>query len=358
MLADFAFYIAQPRTALVRIILAQKIQLNEFKRKQGRIRARPETRVALVLLLKGIKNWRNCLYIVSAATFRDWIKSGILRLWNLKNRIISVWRKWRGLEKRRGPKYKYADLLAVIQKIKTANPEYGIDRIHGKLRFLDFHIARSRLAEILRREFPERRPRPGQRDSWKQIFCGLTPDTWAMDFFVQLDCFVRPQYSFVVQNLARRDIIHFASTYHPTGPWVAQQLRFAFRAHGAPRTLISDGDAIFKSATIRKILEKHHVARKQTAPRAPWQNGVVERLIGTLRREVFDRVLIFTSAQSERIMKEYIPYYNQRRPHLRLGEDAPAGRPIETRPGPDAEIRANPILNGLEHDYTWEDDAA
>ncbi len=148
--------------------------------------------------------------------------------------------------------------------------------------------------------------------------------------------------------------MYFAATFNPTGPWIAQQLKFAFRDRKTPKYLVHDNEPAFSSSAVKKVLKTHGVKPKKTAKRSPWQNGVAERLIRTLRTEVFDRILCFGSRQAEEVMKEYIPYYNQYRCHLTLGGDSPEGRPVMLKPSPDAKIKAVPVLNGLLHYHVWD----
>ena len=167
-----------------------------------------------------------------------------------------------------------------------------------------------------------------------------------------MDLFVVPTvgfdllYAFVIVRLDRRDLVWINVTVNPTAEWVARQITEAFPWNEAPRYLIRDRDRIYGSVVIRR-LRAMGIRDRPTAPASPWQNGFVERLIGSIRRECVDHIIILGEAHLRRILKSYASYYNEIRTHRSLGKDAPISRPVQ-RAG---SLKTFPILGGLHHHY-------
>jgi transposase InsO family protein len=153
-------------------------------------------------------------------------------------------------------------------------------------------------------------------------------------------------FAFLVVSHGRRRLLWFAVTAHPTAEWLAQQIVEAFPWDTAPRYLVRDNDAAYGQAFTNRI-RTMGIRDRPIAPRSPWQNPYVERLIGTLRRECLDHVLIFGERHLHRVLALYSLYYNETRTHLGLAKDAPIRRPVQ-RSGP---IVTTPILSGLHHSY-------
>ena len=141
-------------------------------------------------------------------------------------------------------------------------------------------------------------------------------------------------------------------TDHPDAAWVAQQLREVFPFDTAPGHLVFDRDGIF-SAHVVSMVSALGAKPTRTAPRSPWQNGVAERWIGSVRRELLDHVVVFNDRHLLRLLREYVAYHHDDRTHLGLAKATPAGRPQQTRPVGDAEIISLPRLGGLHHRYEW-----
>jgi putative transposase len=153
----------------------------------------------------------------------------------------------------------------------------------------------------------------------------------------------------------RREIIHFGVTAHPTSTWVVQQLREAFPQDTAPRSLIYDNDSIF-SERVTETIESAGIEPQQTAFRSPWQNGIAERWVGSARWELPDHVIVLNENHLQRLLREYVDYYNGDRVHTKL-QDSPIGRPTECRPSPEARIVGLPRVAGLHHRYEWREAA-
>ena len=146
----------------------------------------------------------------------------------------------------------------------------------------------------------------------------------------------------------RRQILHVNVTGYPTAAWTAQQIRNAFPWDTAPRFLLRDRDGTY-GHNFRACLEAMEIDEVLTAPQSPWQNPYVERLIGSMRRECVDHVIVLNERSLHRILRSYIDYYHLWRTHLSLGKDAPVSRRVE--PAAPGEVMAMPHVGGLHHSY-------
>ena len=159
---------------------------------------------------------------------------------------------------------------------------------------------------------------------------------------------------FVLVVLAhhRRRVVHFNVTEHPTAQWTGQQIIEAFPWDRAPKYLLRDRDAIYGSEFRRRV-ESMGTEEVLTAPRSPWQNGIAERWVGSVRRELLDHVVVLGDRHLRRLLAEYVAYYHDDRPHLGLAKGTPQGRAAAPRPTPDASLMARPKVGGLHHRYAW-----
>jgi transposase InsO family protein len=173
-----------------------------------------------------------------------------------------------------------------------------------------------------------------------------------MDFFTVHTAMFRVLHVFLVIRPGRRDVLHCAVTTTPTAAWVAQQLRETFPFESAPRFMIFDRDAIFSAgltATIRSML----MEPKRTSFQSPWQNGVAERLVGTVRQELLDHVIVLNERHLRQLIGSFVAYYNADRTHLGVGKDSPSGRPVEQRPCVTSNVVNLPRVGGLHRRYAW-----
>jgi transposase InsO family protein len=144
----------------------------------------------------------------------------------------------------------------------------------------------------------------------------------------------------------RRRLLWFEVTRHPTAEWLARQITEAFPWSSAPAYLVRDNDRAYGDVFKFRV-RAMGIRDRPISPGSPWQNAYVERLIGTVRRECLDQMLVFGEAHLRQILSAYAAYYNEVRTHLALGKDAPLGRAVQ-RSGA---IVAIPILSGLHHHY-------
>ena len=184
--------------------------------------------------------------------------------------------------------------------------------------------------------------------SWRTFLSNHTECLAAMDFFTVPTAGFRVLYVFIVLSHDRRQVVHFNVTEHPTAQWTAQQLVEAFPFDSAPRYLLRDRDAIYGEKVQRRI-KSLGIQEVVTAPRSPWQNPFCERVIGSIRRDCLDHVIVLNERHLRRILREYFSYYHTCRTHLSLNKDPPETRPIEL---PEmGNIVALPRVGGLHHRY-------
>ena len=170
----------------------------------------------------------------------------------------------------------------------------------------------------------------------------------AMDFFVVPTATFRLLYVLVVMSHERRKVIHLNITDSPTAAWTAQQLVNAFPYDTAPKYLLRDRDSIYGSVFVQRV-QGMGIKEKLIAPSSPWQNPFVERLIGSIRRECLDRVIVFHERQLKQVLESYCDYYHKVRPHRSLSHDSPIPRPVES---PElGKVIELPRVGGLHHQY-------
>jgi transposase InsO family protein len=230
----------------------------------------------------------------------------------------------------------------LIRKMSLANRPSGAPRIHGELLKLGFQLSQATVAKYMVRH---RKP-PSQ--TWRTFLKNHMTTMVSADFFVVPTITFRLLFVFVILSHDRRRPVHFALTRNPTSEWAAHQLVEAFPWDSAPRYLLRDRDGIYgtvfgdaaRSLDIREIL---------TAAQSPWQNPYVERLIGSIRRECLDHVIVFNETGLRRVLKSYFDYYDHSRTHLALDKDAPIPRKIQ--PPELGRVVEFPEVGGLHHRY-------
>ncbi|MCP4570537.1 MAG: transposase family protein [FCB group bacterium] len=173
-----------------------------------------------------------------------------------------------------------------------------------------------------------------------------------MDFFVVPTLTFRRLYGFFIIRHGTRELLHFGVTYRPTQLWVAEQLRMAAERLVDVQFMIHDNDPLF-SPLIKRTMKSMGITSMPTAVRSPWENGIAERWVGSVRRELLDYVIIINQRHLYKLLEEYVEYYNTDRTHLSLGKDSPAGRPVQKKQSDDDKLIALPRLGGLHHKYEW-----
>src|SRR5499426_4048024 len=207
------------------------------------------------------------------------------------------------------------------------NPTWGRRRIQAELHFLGYEVAALTVAKYMRR--PSRHPSP----TWRAFLTAHRHEIAAVDFFIVPTLTFRLLFGFVILRHERRELLHLGVTDHPTAAWAAQQIAHAFPDETAPAYLLRDRDAIY-GADFQRRVERMGIRQVVIAPRAPWQNPFAERVIGSIRRECLDLVIVLSESHLRRLLRRYLTYYNVTRPHQSLGNNSPQRRPVQpARPG-------------------------
>jgi transposase InsO family protein len=228
----------------------------------------------------------------------------------------------------------------LIREMSIANPLWGAPRIHGELLKLGIDIGQTSVAKYMAR----RRGPPSQ--GWKTFLNNHADGIAAMDLFVVPTISFRLLYGLLIMGHGRRQILWFGVTSHPSAEWIANQLTEACGWEQVPRYLIRDRDGAYGEVFIRR-LRSMGIRDRPASPRSPWQNGFAERLIGSIRRECLDHIVVFGERHLRHVLLSYMNYYNETRTHLSLAKDAPLSRTVE-RAG---RILCRPVLGGLHHQY-------
>jgi transposase InsO family protein len=308
---------------------ALRHQLIVLRRKvRGRAQLTNSDRWFFIQLYRWFPLILEALTIIRPETLVRWNRLGFRCYWRWKSRP------------RRGRPQIETDLRGLIRRMSIENPLWGAPRIHGELLKLGFEVAQSSVAKYM----VKRRGPPSQ--GWRTFLRNHAPDVAAMDLFVVPTIGFDLLYAFVIMRLDRRDLVWINVTANPTAEWVARQITEAFPWDGAPRYMIRDRDRIYGTVVTRR-LRAMGIRDKPTAPVSPWQNGFAERLIGSIRRESVDHMIVLGEAHLRRILKSYARYYNGVRTHRSLNKDAPVSRPVQ-RSG---FISSHAILGGLHHHY-------
>jgi len=224
----------------------------------------------------------------------------------------------------------------------TANPLWGAPRIHGELLKLGIDVAERTVSRLM----PKRRPQPSQ--TWRTFLANHVRDLVALDFFTVPTARLRVLFVLVVLAHHRRRVVHFNVTEHPTALWTAQQIVDAFPDDSAPSYLLRDRDSVY-GHVFRHRVKGIGIDEIVTAPQSPWQNPLAERLIGSIRRECLDHVLVLGERHLRRTLTRYFAYYHEARTHLSLDKDAPDSRSVE-RPERGRVISIREV-GGLHHRY-------
>ena len=246
----------------------------------------------------------NAIIVVQPETVIGWHRRGFRAYWRWKSR--------RGGGRPRINR----EMRALIRRMNKENPLWGAPRIHSELLMLGIEVAQSTVARYM----TKRHGPPSQ--GWKTFLRNQSAGIASIDLFVVRTISFKLLYGLVILRHARRRLVTISVTNNPTAEWIAGQVTDAFPWDEAPRHLIRDRDGAFGPVYTRRI-RAMGIRDHPIAPRSPWQNGHVERLIGSIRRESLDHLVVFGEAHLRDVLKNYASYYNKVRPHLSLDKDAP-----------------------------------
>lgn len=327
-LLEVALMLACNRDLLFEL-LALRQQLATLKRTAPRPKLRASERLFWVALRSVWPRWDEALVVVKPATVVAWHRAGFRLFWRWKSRAP-------------GRPRVHDELRALIRRLARDNPLWGAPRIHGELLKLGFKVSESTVQKYMRRR---RRPGPS---TWRAFLRNHGAATLAVDFFVIPTATFQLLYGFVVLEHGRRRIRHLDVTAHPSSEWAANALIEALPWECAFKYLLRDRDGTY-GARFRARARAMALEEVLSAPRSPWQNGRVERCIGSIRRDLLDHVIVLGEDHARRLLKAYLRYYNGDRTHLALLKDSPDEREVE--PPSAGRVEARPVLGGLHHRY-------
>ncbi len=329
-LLAFAVSLVRSRVSLQLEILALRHQLTVYQRSIRRPRVRPSDRILWSWLARHWTRWREVVVVVQPATVLAW----------QRKRFRDHWARLSRGEPGRPAIRK--ELRELIREVSAANPRRGSPRILGELRKLGIAVVKSTVEKY--RVRPRRPPSP----SWRAFLKNHVTELVALDFLTVPTVGFKVLFVLIVLVHERRKVVHFNVTEHPTAQWTAQQLVEAFPWDTAPKYLLCDRDAVYGEGFQRRI-KSLGVEQVLTAPRSPWQNAYAERVIGSIRRECLDHVLVFSEGHLRRLLASYFHYYHRWRTHLSLAMDCPDARRVQ--PPDQGAVVAFPEVGGLHHHY-------
>jgi putative transposase len=278
--------------------------------------------------------WPGCLQtlqVFKPDTLVRWHRKGFRLYWTWKSRY-----------RRGGRPPITSDVRELIRTMSRDNVGWGAPRIHGELQMLGIHVSQATVAKYM---ILHRKP-PSQ--TWRTFLNNHAKDLVSVDFFTVPTTTFRILYVFLVLRHERREVVYFNVTEHPTAQWAAQQVVEAFPWDQAPRYLLRDRDKVY-GATFRRRVHSLDIQEVLTAPRSPWQNPYVERLIGSIRRECLDHVIVFNECHLKRLLRACLSCYHAARTHLALDKQCPEPRPVELPAR--GTVIALPHVGGLHHEY-------
>jgi hypothetical protein len=310
-------------------ILALRHQLNILQRRAPRrLHLRWADRALFIWLYRRCPRILDAITIVRPETIVRWHRMGFAAYWRWKSRPLG------------GRPRISKEVRDLIRRMSFENPLWGAPKIHGELLKLGIEIAQSTVSIYM----VPRQDRPLQ--TWKTFLRNHMEGIASIDLFVVPTIAFEQLFAFLVLGHGRRRLLWIGVTRNPTAEWLARQIIEAFPWDWAPRYLIRDNDRAFGVAFKARV-RAMGIRDRPISFRSPWQNGYVERLIGSVRRECTDHLIVFNAEHLRRILAKYATYYNKVRTHVSLGKDAPYTRPIQRF----GDIVAHPILGGLHHRY-------
>jgi putative transposase len=312
-------------------IIALRHQLTVLQRnpRPKRIRLHNIDRCLWVWLTRRWANWRSALIMVKPETVIGWHRQGFRWYWTWKVRHGKAGRP-------QVPK----QIRDLIRTMSRENPIWGAPRIHSELMKLDIKISQASIAKYMVRS-----PKPPSQ-TWRTFLNNHIFQLASVDFFTVHTVWFEVLFVFIVLTHDRRRVVHFNVTAHPTAERTAQQMLEAFPFDTAPRYLLRDRDRIYGQEFCNQVAVMN-IKEVLSAPRSPWQRAYVERIIGSIRRECLDHVIVLSEESLRRTLRSYFSYYHRSRLHLSLKRDSPESRPVQSI----GRIVAFPEVGGLHHRY-------
>ncbi len=298
-------------------------------RTRPRARLRVWDKLVWVLARGFCAGWRQYLSFVTPDTVVRWHRQGWRLFWRWKSRS-------RGGRPHLGP-----EVQDLIRTMSCENRLWGTERIRGELLKLGIVVSNRSI-----RRYRWRRPRRPANQTWRTFLRNHAHHLWAADLFTVPTLTFKTLYVLIFIAHGRRELVHVNVTANPTAAWVWRQLIEATPWGNKPRHLLRDRDAVY-GRDFRQRARRIGIDAIATPVRSPRANAVAERVIGTLRRECLDHLIILDEHHLSSVLREFVAYHNGERPHRTLGLQTPEARPRPVT-GP---IRSRPVLNGLHYVY-------
>ena len=318
------------RASLELELVALRHQLIVLRRQRPRrLRFHSVDRLLWVCLYRVWPRVLDALVLVKPTTVVKWHRQGFRIYWRWRSHCP-------------GRPRTSDEIRALIRQMSRANPLWGAPRIHGELLKLGIEVSQATVGRYL-----PRRPK-APSPTWRTFLWNHMTAIAAVDMFVVATATFKLLYAVIVLNHHRRRVIHFEVTQNPTQVWLARQITEAFPWDTAPRYLLRDRDTSY-GVCFQNRVRVMGMKEVLTAPRSPWQNPYVERIVGSIRRDGLDHVIIFNETHLRRVLSCYFRYYHRSRTHLSLNKDCPDPRSIQ--PPSAGKIVAFPEVGGLHHRY-------
>lgn len=339
-----SWFVSRHTLAVENIALRSQLALFEHQvvaGKRRKPRATPAFRQLWTILSRCCRGWESVLVVFKPDTVVRW-----------HDRAFRLY--WRHKSKPKGRPALSKDIIDTIKRVHGQNPFWSPERIHDQLVSLGFTGVPC--AKTIAKYVPEIRKPPSEkaRQSWKTFLANHAQDIWAMDFMTVPTLTFKILHVLAIIGHDRREIKHIAVTAHPTADWTTQQLREATPFGEHPRYVIHDNDPVFRSETVQQSLVAIDAKSVRTGYKRPDQNGVYERFVGILRRELLDHIIPLDERHLYKLLKEYIDkYYHYVRTHSSLDCAPPLleDSVVKSQPLSDAQFQSQPILGGLYRTY-------
>jgi putative transposase len=317
------------QVALENAALRQQVAV--FKRNVPRPRLKNRDRLFWVGLRMMWRDWKSALMFVQPETVTSWQQKRFRRYW------------WKlSQPKQCGRPRTRSEIRKLIHTMAAANPTWGAPRIHGELKILGFKISERTVSRLM----PQKTGKTSQ--TWMTFLRNHVGQMVSVDFFTVPTIQLRVLYVFFILAHDRRRVLHFNVTEHPTAAWTAHQMVEAFPDNTAPAYVVRDRDGIYGHDFTTRV-DGLGIQQVPISARSPWQNCFAERIIGSIRRECLNHVIVINQWHLRRILKSYFSYYHRSRTHLSLDKDAPECRPVQDlQAGRIIQIRE---VGGLHHRY-------
>jgi putative transposase len=320
------------RASLELELVALRHQVSVLRRqRKARLQLFSTDRLLWVWLYRIWPQILNAMVLVKPATVLQWNRKGFRLYW-----------RWQSASRYPGRPKTSTEIRDLIRQMSMANSLWGAPRIHGELLKLGIEVSQATVGRYM----PWRPKVPSP--TWRTFLCNHMCDMAAVDMFVVATATFQLLYALIILGHDRRRVIHFEVTPNPTQIWLARQMTEAFPWDTAPRYLVRDRDASY-GQTFRNRVQAMGIKEVVIAARSPWQNAYVERIIGSIRRECLNQVIIFNERHLRGVLSSYFRYYHKTRTHLALDKDCPETRPV-SRPAA-GKIVAFPEVGGLHHRY-------